>query len=122
MRAFILSAQQTGLDDWGIPEDVGAVTLEGEVRIAGRFDLGEPAGAVFGGVYAATRGKYRVVYPFHEHATLLSGNVELTDEATGLTVSYGPGDSWIIAKGTSVIWSIVSERICKSYLATTAHA
>jgi uncharacterized cupin superfamily protein len=120
VRTFVLSVEQTGLDDWGRPEDIGATTLEGEVKISGRFDLGGPSSAVFGGVYAATRGKYHVIYPFHEHATLLFGNLELTDEASGATVSYGPGDSWIIAKGTRVIWSIVSERICKSYIATTA--
>jgi uncharacterized cupin superfamily protein len=119
MTPFVLSAEEPDLDDWGPPEDIGAVTLDGEVRISGRFDLGGPTSAVFGGVFAATLGRYRTIYPFHEHATLLSGNVVLTDEASGVTLSYGPGDSWMIAKGTPVIWPIVSERVCKSYLATT---
>jgi len=75
---------------------------------------GTPAGS-----YAATKGKYRVVYPFHEHATLLDGELALTDESTGQTTVYGPGDSWIIAKGTSMIWDIRSAVIRKSYLAAT---
>ena len=120
MTPFILTADEPQLDDWGTPEDIGATTLDGDVRVSGRFDLGGPAATVFGGLYAATRGKYRVVYPFHEHATILSGRVELTDEACGITVAYGPGDSWSIAKGTPVVWSIVSDRVLKSYIAATA--
>ena len=60
-----------------------------------------------------------MVYPFHEHATLIEGDLAITDAATGQTATYGPGDSWIIAKGTKVIWDIRSARIAKSYLATT---
>lgn len=120
MRSFIATDEQAGFVEWGRPEDIGATTLDGEVRVSGRFDLGSPKTSVFGGIYAATRGKYRLVYPFHEHATLLSGRLELTDETTGKTGCYGPGDSWIIAKGTPVTWSIVSDRICKSYVAATA--
>lgn len=75
---------------------------------------------VFGGLYAATRGKYRTVYGFHEHPTLLAGQIELTEENSGKSVVYGPGDSWIIAKVTPVIWSTLSDRMCKSYLASTS--
>lgn len=120
MTPFTAADAQAGLADWGRPEDIGGTTVEGEVRVSGRFDLGSPDCAVFGGLYAATRGKYRVVYSFHEHATFMSGHLQLTDEATGTTVSYGPGDSWIIAKGTPLLWSIVSDRVCKSYVAATA--
>ena len=73
------------------------------MRVSGRIYLGTPQSVVFGGIYAATRGKYRALYSFHEHATLLSGRIELTDETSGTTVAYGPGDSWIIAKETRVI-------------------
>ena len=46
---------------------------------------------VFGGLYAATRAKYRTVYGLHEHATLLAGQIELTEENSGKKrrVSYG---------------------------------
>lgn len=72
MKPFLLSIAQHSLLDWGIPEDIGATTLGGNVRVCGRFDLGTPDSPVFGDVYAATRGAYRVVYPFHEHATLFT--------------------------------------------------
>ena len=120
MKPFLLTDDEPKLDDWGTPEDIGATTLEGDIRVFGRFDLGSPESPVLGGLYAATKGKYRVVYPFHEHATLLSGSLDLTDERDGRTVRYGPGDSWVIAKGTPVVWSILSEKICKSYVAATA--
>ena len=116
----MLSAAEQPLVDWGTPDDIGATTLRGDVRVSGRFDLGTPDDPVFGGVYAAARGAYRLVYPFHEHATLLSGELELTDEAIGESHLYRPGDSWIIAKGQAVIWTIKSERILKSYIAATA--
>jgi uncharacterized cupin superfamily protein len=120
MKPFLLSDAPAALDDWGTPEDIGARTLEGDVRVSGTFQLGSPQTSVFGGIYAATKGKYHVAYPFHEHATLLSGELELTDERSGRTVRYGAGDSWVIAKGTPVVWSILSDRICKSYIAATA--
>ena len=120
MTPFKLDMDHKTLDDWGAPEVIGAETLEGDVRVAGSFDLGSPEGTVFGGLYSATKGKYRVVYSFHEHATLLYGELTLTDEHTSKSVSYGPGDSWIIAKGTPVVWEVRSDRICKSYIATTA--
>lgn len=120
MTPFKLASDRKVLDDWGTPESIGAETLEGNVRVAGPFDLGSPEEPVFGGLYSASRGKYRVVYPFHEHATLLNGELTLTDERTGNSVNYGPGDSWIIAKGTPVVWEIRSDHIRKSYIATTA--
>ena len=42
-----------------------------------------PKSMVFGGLYAATRAKYRTVYGLHEHATLLAGQIELTEENSG---------------------------------------
>ncbi len=117
MLAFKLDMVQVELDAWGAPEDIGAATLEGPIKVSGKLLFGTLETAVSGGLYAATRGKYRVVYAFHEHATLLEGALALTDETTGKTELYGPGDSWIIAKGTPVIWDIRSPSIRKSYLA-----
>jgi uncharacterized protein len=119
MIPFKLDMDRAGLDAWGTPEDIGAETLEGPMQVSGRLAFGTFETPVSGGLYAATRGKYRVTYPFHEHATLLDGELALTDEKTGVTVHYGPGDSWIIAKGTKVIWHIISPSIRKSYLAVT---
>ncbi|MDM9622902.1 hypothetical protein A6U87_07955 [Rhizobium sp. AC44/96] len=120
MHSYITQAQQTELADWGAPEDIGAETVSGPIQCSGSIDLGSTEGPVFGGLYAATRGVYRVVYPFHEHATVMQGEVELTDERTGVSNLYRQGDSWLIKKGTPVRWTIKSDRVLKSYLATTA--
>jgi len=103
----------------GQVENIGSETIEGDVKCAGRFDIGSLETDIFGGLYSVTRGKYRVTYSFSEHATLLSGEVALTNQVTGKTVVYGPGDSWIIAKGTPVLWDIRSNKALKSYLAVT---
>ena len=120
MLLFKLTMDRIDLDAWGTPEDIGATTIEGPIQVAGKLLFGTLETAVSGGLYSATKGKYRVVYPFHEHATLLDGELAITDEASGETVTYGPGDSWIIAKGTAVIWDIRSDHIRKSYLAAMA--
>jgi len=119
MLSFKLDMDRIALDDWGKPEDIGAATVEGSVRVSGKLLFGSFESPVSGGLYAATQGKYRVTYPFHEHATLLDGTLAITDEISGKTVIYGPGDSWIIAKGTTVLWDIRSPHIRKSYLAVT---
>ncbi len=119
MTPYLKTMERQPLDLWGCPEDIGSQTVEGKVRCAGRFDIGSPDSSVFGGQYSVTRGKYRTTYAFHEHATLMDGEVALTNEATGETVIYGPGDSWIIAKGTPVLWDIRSDEARKSYLAVT---
>lgn len=117
MLPFKLSMDRVELDAWGTPEDIGATTLEGSIKVAGKLLYGSLETPVSGGLYSATKGKYRVVYPFHEHATLLDGELAIIDEATGKATVYGPGDSWIIAKGSAVVWDIRSDHICKSYLA-----
>jgi len=114
---FTLAMDRVDLDSWGAPEDIGATTLDGPIKVAGKLLFGTLQTPVSGGLYSATRGRYRVVYPFHEHATLLDGELAITDEETGQATVYGPGDSWIIAKGSAVIWEIRSDLIRKSYLA-----
>jgi len=119
MIPFKLDMDRIALDNWGTPEDIGAKTLEGAPLVSGKILFGTLESPVSGGLYEATHGRYHVVYSFDEHATLLDGQVALTDESTGKTVTYGPGDAWIIAAGTPVVWDIQSERIRKSYLAVT---
>lgn len=120
MFALKLDSDPVDLDSWGSPEDIGAKTLDGPIAVAGKLIFGSFETAVSGGFYTATKGCYEVTYPFHEHATLLEGELAITDVASGATVTYGPGDSWIIGMGETVIWDILSPSIRKSYLATTA--
>lgn len=119
MHSYVKQMDVVGLDDWGRPEDIGAETIDGPIQVSGRIDLGNPEAPVFGGIYAATRGVYRVTYPFHEHATILEGEVELTDESTGISQVFRTGDSWLIRKSTPMRWDIKSVRVVKSYIATT---
>lgn len=119
MQPFLLTDTDLQLDAWGAPEDIGATTLDGPIAVSGRILFGATDGPFFGGTYAATTGRYRVTYGFHEHATLIEGRLRITSDASGETVTYGPGDSWYIAKGETVIWTIDSDRIVKSYLAAT---
>lgn len=116
MLPLILRSGVPDLKDWGTPETLGGETLEGGVRLSGQTLLGQGRSIVSGGWFAATKGRYRLVYPFHEHGTLAEGDLALTAEATGETVVYGPGDSWLIAKGQPIIWDIRSERAVKHYL------
>lgn len=122
MIPFKLNMDRVALDDWGTPENIGAQTLDGSVRVSGKIVFGTLEAPVSGGLYSATRGRYRVVYPFDEHATLLDGELLITDEKTGDSVLYRAGDSWIIAAGTPVVWEVRSDSIRKSYLAVTAIA
>ena len=116
ISAFRLADPIPALDARGAPEDIGTVTLDGPIACSGLFTLGGPTAPVFGGLYAATRGRCRVTYAFDEHATLLEGVLAITEETTGTTTVYGPGDSWIVAAGTPVVWEIRSDRVVKTCL------
>ena len=109
----------TGLEDWGIAEDVGYETIGETSKVAGRVDYGELAGSIAAGVFKATRGKFRVTYGFAEHVCVHRGEVHLTDEA-GATHVMKQGDAWFIAKGETVLWDIKSEDMIKSFLITPA--
>src|SRR3712207_2344107 len=69
---------QSELVDLGAPSDLGGTVLEGDPRISARIDYAQ--GALLAGVFQATRGKVRIEFPFTEHATILDGEVELTDD------------------------------------------
>jgi uncharacterized cupin superfamily protein len=119
MLPALLNHAAPELQPWGTPEDIGAETLEGPIAVAGLLVLGTLETAISAGYYSATRGRYRVVYPFHEHATVLEGRVTITESSTGRSVTYGPGDSWVITKGEELIWSIETDIVRKFYFATT---
>ncbi|QCW28526.1 cupin domain-containing protein [Lysobacter enzymogenes] len=105
------------LDPWGTVADLGSQPLEGEVRAYGRMTYGAPTDALSAGYFGATRGKFRLVYPFAEHAVVVAGEVALTDESTGTTTRYRAGDGWFVAKGTSTVWEILSDEFVKHYVA-----
>lgn len=82
-----------------------------------RMTHGGPTDAISAGYFGTTGGHYRLVYPFSEQATVLSGVVRITDESTGVTTEYRAGDSWFVQQGTSTRWEVDEEGYTKHYLA-----
>jgi uncharacterized cupin superfamily protein len=72
------------------------------------------------GLFEATQGRFSFTYPFNELATLIEGELEITDES-GNSVTYkgGDGRSWFIRKGATVIWHVKSETARKSFFSAT---
>lgn len=105
------------LDAWGTVADLGSEILEGDGKAYGRMTFGAPTDAVSAGYFGVTKSKFRMVYPFNEQATVVFGEVVLTDEATDRSTRYKAGDSWFIEKGTSVLWEVVSDGLIKHYFA-----
>ncbi|WP_295913063.1 cupin domain-containing protein [uncultured Bartonella sp.] len=104
------------LDSWGKITDLGATLLEGDVQASGKFVVGSPQTNISCAFFACTRGKFRMVYEYTEHAVVLEGSVNLTDEKTGKTTRYEAGDSWYVEKGTPVLWEVTTPRFVKNYI------
>lgn len=108
----------TDLTELGPLTALGAEIIEGgDVRFYGKGTFGAPTDAINAGYFGTTKGRYRLVYPFNEQATLLSGEVRITDESTGVTTLFKAGDSWFVTKGTSTLWEVISDGYTKHYLA-----
>jgi uncharacterized cupin superfamily protein len=105
------------LDSCGTVADLGSEILEGEVKAFGKLTHGTPDAPVSAGFFACTKGRFRMVYPFTEHATVVEGSCTLLNSSTGESVTYSAGDSWFIEKGTPIEWHVLSERFMKHYLA-----
>ncbi len=102
--------------DLGAPEALGGKVLEGAPRITARIDFNHDG--MLAGIFEATTGKVEVTFPFTEHATILEGEVAITDE-TGQTHTYRPGDSYFIKQGQVVIWDVQGPRVRKSFFNIT---
>ncbi|BBT17909.1 cupin domain-containing protein [Metapseudomonas otitidis] len=105
------------LDAWGTVADLGSEILEGEVKAFGKMTAGAPTDPVSAAYFGTTAGKFRMTYPFNEQATVVSGEVILTDESTGQTTRFKAGDSWFVAKGTPVLWEVPGDGFVKHYYA-----
>ena len=96
----------------GTAEDLGGQVLEGSVRLRVHIDFQQDG--MTAGVFEASAGKVSILFPFSEHATILEGEVTLTDEA-GHSHTFKPGDSYFIHKGQRIIWDVKSPRVRKSF-------
>ncbi|EKH6498773.1 cupin domain-containing protein [Providencia sp. PROV170] len=101
----------------GSVTNLGSVVVEGDPQASVAMIHGEPTDNLTCGIFACTKGKFKMVYPFDEMATVHEGSVKLTDVKTGVTVEYHKGDTWFAAKETEVLWEIDAPRFVKHYLA-----
>ncbi|HEY1014403.1 MAG TPA: cupin domain-containing protein [Herpetosiphonaceae bacterium] len=100
------------LQDLGDPAGLGGTVLAGAPRISIRIDYQRDT--ITAGIFEATTGTVRIVFPFTEHATILEGQVTITD-ADGQRHTYGPGDSYFIEQGAVVLWEVTAPRVRKSF-------
>ncbi len=107
------------LVDLGAPADLGGTVLEGNPRISARIDYAN--GNLLAGVFQATRGKVRIHFPFSEHATILDGEVELTDQ-WGNNAVLRPGDSYFITQGSIILWDVRPQAVQKTFFNRTEAA
>ena len=110
---------QDELTDLGSPKALGGTVLEGDPHIFARIDYAE--GALLGGVFQSTRGKGLIHFPFTEHATILVGEVAMTDEE-GHHYVLKPGDSYLVRQGSNIVWDVKGARVQKSFLDRTEAA
>ncbi|UNM97302.1 cupin domain-containing protein [Ignatzschineria rhizosphaerae] len=104
------------LDSWGTVADLGSTILEGDGKAYGKFTIGNPEVPINGGYFAVTKGKFRMTYPFTEQATIVKGELSLTNEETGEVLHLKEGDSFVAEKGTKVLWDVKSDFFVKHYL------
>ncbi|MFO3705083.1 cupin domain-containing protein [Xanthomonas codiaei] len=97
------------LDDWGKVTYLGTQMLGDELKAYGRMTHGAPTDPVGAAYFGTTKGRFRMTYPFSEQATVVLGEVLMTDESTGITHHLKSGDSWFVEKGTPMLWDIVSD-------------
>lgn len=100
----------------GPPEALGGKVLEGTPEISARIDFRDRG--MMAGIFAATTGKVEIHFPFTEHATIVEGEVTLTDQA-GNSHTYRPGDSYFIQQGAVIIWDVEVPRVVKTFFNIT---
>src|SRR5262249_48872343 len=107
---------QSELQDLGPPGNLGGTVLSGDPKISARIDYA--AGNLLGGVFQATSGTVLIHFPFTEHATILSGEVQLTD-ASGNSAHLGEGDSYFITQGSVILWEVNGAFVQKTFFNRT---
>ena len=103
---------EEGFVSLGDPENLGGHVLEGNPQIFARIDYSH--NGTTAGLFKATTGKIEILFPFTEHATILEGEVTLTDE-TGQSHTYKAGDSYFIRQGQVILWEVKGQQVIKSF-------
>lgn len=99
-----------------MPANPGGRVLQGKPKIATWISYRDPS--VTAGVFEATRGKVEVTFPFTEYATILEGEVTITDES-GRQHTYRKGDSYLVLGGQPVVWDVRCPRVRQSFFSLT---
>lgn len=107
---------ETGFIPMGSPEALGGKVLEGSPVLSGRIDVNE--GGMMAGVFKATTGKVLIHFLYNEHATILDGEVTLTD-ASGETRTFKRGDSYFVRQGQTVLWNVKGRHVIKTIFTYT---
>jgi uncharacterized cupin superfamily protein len=107
---------ESELVDLGPPANLGATVLEGDPKISARIDYA--AGELLAGVFQATRGNALITFPFTEHATILHGEVQLTDQ-WGNKARLEAGDSYFIKQGSVILWEVRGRAVQKTFFNRT---
>ncbi|MEM9489540.1 MAG: cupin domain-containing protein [Myxococcota bacterium] len=118
MIVYPLDADPTDADflDLGDPGGLGGRVLDGSPRVTARIDF--QGRGMMAGILEYTRGRIEITSPFTEHATILSGELTVTD-ADGRSHDYGPGDSYFVRQGEVITWEVKSDRVRKSFFSLT---
>jgi uncharacterized cupin superfamily protein len=68
----------------------------------------DPDHRFFAGIWAATRGCWRIRYTEHEFCHLLAGRVALQSDQ-GARWEFGPGDSFVVPSGFAGTWEVLED-------------
>ncbi|WP_095991793.1 cupin domain-containing protein [Cystobacter fuscus] len=107
---------QSTLAPLGAPESLGGRVLEGSPSLSARVDYS--ARGMTAGIFKATTGRIEITFPFTEHATILAGEVTMTDES-GQSRTFKKGDSYFIRQGQVVLWDVRTPYVLKSFFNIT---
>ena len=100
----------------GTAEQLGGQVLRGPLEIRVRIDFQQDG--LSAGLFETSSGLVSILFPFTEHATILLGEVTLTDES-GRSHTYKPGDSYLIQQGQRILWDVKTPRVRKSFFNIT---
>jgi uncharacterized protein len=113
------TVDQATLATLGPPESLGGRVLEGSPVLSARVDYNERG--MTAGIFKATTGRIEIVFPFTEHATILEGEVIITDES-GQSRTFRKGDSYFMRQGQVVMWEVRGAYVLKAFFNITEPA
>jgi uncharacterized cupin superfamily protein len=82
--------------------------LSGQPRLRVWNHYADAGNRFFAGVWAATRGSWRVRYSEHEFCHLLSGRVAITSQ-DGNRVELAAGASFVVPAGFAGTWEVLED-------------